>query len=72
LIAGHSVENRCWQGSCDAAARHVAVPPSVEIVAVDLNQPMVGFAASKSGPERLGFRHAEASPRRNQIGRSSW
>jgi SAM-dependent methyltransferase len=37
-----------------------SLPRSVDIVATDLNRPMLDFAASKSGMERLLFQQADA------------
>jgi ubiquinone/menaquinone biosynthesis C-methylase UbiE len=37
-----------------------ALPPGVEIVATDLNQPMLDFAATRPGVERVVWRQADA------------
>jgi len=38
-----------------------ALPPAVELVATDLNQAMIDFAAAKPGMKRISFRQADAT-----------
>ena len=59
LKSGALIETAAGTGIVTQALAR-SLPPSVEIVATDLNQAMVDFAAKKSGMERVTFKQADA------------
>jgi SAM-dependent methyltransferase len=59
LASGHLLETAAGTGIVTHALA-AALPEAVEIVATDLNQPMLDHAAAKPGMERVTFRQADA------------
>src|SRR5712672_311223 len=53
-------------------ARAQALPAGVEIIATDLNQPMLDFAAMQPVVERVVWRQADALHFRSTTGCSTW
>ena len=59
LRTGAVLETAAGTGVCTRALARV-LPPSVRIVATDLNQPMLDFAAPRSALDRVEWRQADA------------
>lgn len=59
LVSGRVLETAAGTGLVTTELTAL-LPASVEIVATDLNQPMIDYAASKSGIQRVIWRQADA------------
>jgi len=59
LTSGRLLETAAGTGIVTLALAS-SLPAMVEIVATDLNQPMLDYAASKQGLERVRFQQADA------------
>jgi SAM-dependent methyltransferase len=59
MAAGKVLETAAGTGIVTQALARV-LPPPVEIVATDLNQPMLDYAAGKTGMSRVRFQRADA------------
>lgn len=59
MTSGRVLETAAGTGIVTQALAH-ALPPSVEIIATDLNQPMLDHAATKPGMEHVTFQQADA------------
>lgn len=57
---GSVLETACGTGIVTQVLA-AALPPAVELVATDLNQAMIDFAAAKPGMTRVSFRQADAT-----------
>jgi ubiquinone/menaquinone biosynthesis C-methylase UbiE len=69
LASPHVLETAAGTGVVTRALART-LPPYVEIIATDLNQTMLDFAATQPGAERVAWRQADAQALRSPTVRS--